>query len=578
MSDHAVIEVVAAARRLRSRAEWLELRATREFARRRWETGAEPVKRPDGTWRRPDSDAEQAADELAFRLAQSRRASEDQMDLSLALRDRLPRMDGQLADGRVDEYRCQVVHDVTAALPDDDARLVDEMIAPDAPQMKYDALRRRAAKLALRLDPDSDRERKQRATRKKARVEVFPEKSGNYAYAGRELPIDQVLASEAHIRGLAQYLRACGIPGSLRELELMVYLDLTQGRDPRDRIPGTSGPQGDHTQGAGIGRDDAREPRGTSSGNAEGQDGGDDRESNSATNVDPSGSVGQPTGQGWRAEGDWRGEDWDGGNRDDEGDAEDVDGDEEGTVGGNRRGEGGDSGNGNGEWLGPFSPPGPGKPGGRAPFPAKINLLVPVGTAYGWSTMPGEAGREIIDPKTLREMAEAASHHRSTRWCVTLVGDDGTAVAHGCARGQHTWTPPPATRDEAPAPAQLQELEQFLRQLRVDFEPIAKGECDHRQAEPRYRPSRKLQDLVRARNATCPAPGCGASSANSDLDHTEHWPHGPTCECNFGVPCRHHHRTKQAPGWKLEQQEPGVFTWTTPSGHVYCTGPTRYDA
>jgi hypothetical protein len=105
-----------------------------------------------------------------------------------------------------------------------------------------------------------------------------------------------------------------------------------------------------------------------------------------------------------------------------------------------------------------------------------------------------------------------------------------------------------------------------------------KGECDHRQAEPRYRPSRKLQDRVRARNATCPAPGCDASSAHSDLDHTEHWPHGPTCECNFGVPCRHHHRTKQAPAWKLEQPEPSVFKWTTPSGHVYFTGPTRYDA
>jgi hypothetical protein len=109
------------------------------------------------------------------------------------------------------------------------------------------------------------------------------------------------------------------------------------------------------------------------------------------------------------------------------------------------------------------------------------------------------------------------------------------------------------------------------------LEPIAKDSCDHRHAEPRYRPSKKLGHLTRARNATCPAPGCGASSHHSDMDHTEPWPEGPTDECNIGLPCRHHHRTKQAPGWQLEQPAPGIFRWTTPSGRTYQTRPTRYD-
>jgi hypothetical protein len=35
---------------------------------------------------------------------------------------------------------------------------------------------------------------------------------------------------------------------------------------------------------------------------------------------------------------------------------------------------------------------------------------------------------------------------------------------------------------------------------------------------------------------------------------------------------------KQAPGWKLEQAEPGVMIWTTPSGRTYTTtGPTVYE-
>jgi hypothetical protein len=38
--------------------------------------------------------------------------------------------------------------------------------------------------------------------------------------------------------------------------------------------------------------------------------------------------------------------------------------------------------------------------------------------------------------------------------------------------------------------------------------------------------------------------------------------------------CRHHHLCKQAEGWRLEQPEPGVLVWHTPSGRTYVTTPT----
>ena len=56
--------------------------------------------------------------------------------------------------------------------------------------------------------------------------------------------------------------------------------------------------------------------------------------------------------------------------------------------------------------------------------------------------------------------------------------------------------------------------------------PIARGTCGHEQAEPGYKPSRKLQHLVRVRNARCTAPGCGRSAARCDLDHTIAWHQG----------------------------------------------------
>ena len=40
--------------------------------------------------------------------------------------------------------------------------------------------------------------------------------------------------------------------------------------------------------------------------------------------------------------------------------------------------------------------------------------------------------------------------------------------------------------------------------------------------------------------------------------------------------CRRHHRAKQAPGWRLDQPQPGTMTWTTPSGRTYTTCPSAY--
>jgi hypothetical protein len=44
----------------------------------------------------------------------------------------------------------------------------------------------------------------------------------------------------------------------------------------------------------------------------------------------------------------------------------------------------------------------------------------------------------------------------------------------------------------------------------------------------------------------------------------------------LGPACRHH-RCKQAPGWGVEETEPGVTRWTTPAGRTHTTTPTTYD-
>jgi hypothetical protein len=199
-------------------------------------------------------------------------------------------------------------------------------------------------------------------------------------------------------------------------------------------------------------------------------------------------------------------------------------------------------------------------------------------TALAGDTGPaGEVdGFGILDHADTRDLLAAAARNPATRWCVTTLHPDSTAAAHACAAGPRPWTPghgPPG--HGPPGPVTLRGLLDLLNITRLT--PVIRGPCQHAGEEDRYRPSRKLAHLVKARSATCTAPGCGQAAARCDLDHTD--PHdqgGRTCECNLAPLCRHHHRCKQADGWYLEHPEPGILIWHTPAGRTYTTTPTQY--
>ena len=185
---------------------------------------------------------------------------------------------------------------------------------------------------------------------------------------------------------------------------------------------------------------------------------------------------------------------------------------------------------------------------------ALVTITVPVETVQGMSETPGEVGSfGLIDADDARDLVAAAAKHPRTRWCITVLNPDGTAAAHGCASGRH---PPPGRANLTvtsspglgPDPPPGTRPQDYLRSLGVRLVPIARGHCDHARAETGYRPSRKLQHLVRARSARCTAPGCGRPAARCDLDHTVPWDQGGiTCECDLAPLCRHHHKCKQDP-------------------------------
>jgi Domain of unknown function (DUF222) len=507
LSDNQVLGAMSAARRLAARAAWLELRAVAEFTRRREAQfeAATAAKVPRGC-----RDGEFPDAELAMELVTSPGAARDQMGLAGDLETRLPRASAGLGAGVIDADRTRIIWRYTRFLSDADAARADEVLAALAPGLRYDQLARKAAALAMKLDPEAMKRGKEQTRADRQRVVAGREESGNAYLSGRELAIEDALASKAHIDALALALRRGGLPGTLQRLRVLAFTDLTQGRDPLSRLGG---------------------PR--PAGQAAGDDPGADAHDSDDASWD--GYLDMPE---WQHE---------------------------------RRGTGDDDDHEDGASV----PPGP-----PAPFPALINLTVPAGIAFGWSTAPGQAGGwGLTDPDDTRRLVQAAAQHPRTRWCVTLLGPDGTAIAHGCARGQHHWIPEAGGKRnrDGPEARQAAAVTKMLRRLNVTFTPIVRGSCDHRNAEDRYTPSRKLRHLVCARTASCPAPGCGAQAYHNDLDHTIPHPNGPTDECNLAPPCRRHHRVKQAPGWMLTQPEPGVMRWTTPSGRSYTTRPTVYE-
>src|SRR5579859_6254998 len=377
LADDQLIGVLSGIRRLEARAAWGQLAVLAELARRRPASGD-----PDDTGRYGFSDF--APDEVAFELRLSHQSAASQMIYAVAVAGRLPRSFAALAAGQIHPVHLRIIDDETRILSPELAAQADEILAGTAPSQTYSELRSAAHRLVLKLDPDAARRRKETAAKHEAEVRRFRESSGNAGMIARELPCDAVLAAWQHVDQRAHDLRAAGMPGSLRELRIQAYLDLLQERDSRL---------------APVGSDRAGSATADRDGNGGPQDEDDD--------ADPGGNGG-PTGP----------QDGDGGR--------------------------GPDGNGSSESGPQGGPDVPARQARRHHGPAVaalINLTVPLDTVLGLSATPGEAsGFGLLDAADARDLVAAAARHPDTRWCVTALHPDGTAAAHGCARGRH---PPP---------------------------------------------------------------------------------------------------------------------------------------
>ncbi len=240
LSDDEVIGVVQASRRLANWADYLQTVGIAVLARRRqaqYEAAAAQGK-PVGC-----RDGEFPGAELAMELVDTPAYAGLRVDTALELTGRLPRTLAAMADGSIDLCRALTIASRTAVLTDADAAYADEVLAAAAPEKRPDQLARKAAALEMKLAPEAVRARKELARQLDQRVEARREASGNASLAGRELDTVQVMASKAHIDAVAAQLRDSGqFDATIGQLRALVLTDLTQGRDPLDRVTAPAAP------------------------------------------------------------------------------------------------------------------------------------------------------------------------------------------------------------------------------------------------------------------------------------------------------------------------------------------------
>lgn len=133
------------------------------------------------------------------------------------------------------------------------------------------------------------------------------------------------------------------------------------------------------------------------------------------------------------------------------------------------------------------------------------------------------------------------------------------------------------TRIEDVGPLDTETLKAFLADSNVTVRPV----IDLNTIPPvdAYEVPDRLRRMVQWRNPVEVFPFSTRRSRGLDLDHTEpydwHAPPGAgqTRGDNLGPLSRRVHRAKTARVWQVDQTDPGVFVWTSPTGHRYEVSP-----
>ncbi len=585
LDEDGLAGMMIASRQAASRATAAELTAAAQITARAADADPRIGLEADG---RPVRLCRDAQGQISLALMLTGYSAAAWADLGITLTWRLPATGAALAGGFIDLDRAKAIADATSVLPEELARTVEAKVLLEAGRLTKADLQDRLHYAVIAADPEGA-ERRRQAAERHADVRLYGEVDQTATIVADKQPQIEAAAGFARLNALARARKAAGFEGPLGWHRSQVLLGLLN--DTLPPIPPAEGAPPDQPPPDDSGPEDG----GPGHGGPDGSGPGDDPDAAAHDDLPAPRDEDAPEDDGLdealaNADHDDR---WDP-------DEEDDDLARTGPAPG---------------WpdLGAI-PPALARPTTRPadgrPVPGLLDVTLPWITLAGQSNTPGLLGRiGPITAEQARHLASTAQADPAVPWRVIVTNPAGQAIAVSrirrrgppgdspCRDGppgtglvgritliidQDTITtarspggPGPPTKITAAAlRAATQALDLALAHARADQ---AAGGCAHASESPAYRPPPRLREYVIARDVTCRKPTCRQPAWRADLDHTHPYDQdGRTCGCNLGGACRADHQLKQHPRWKLEQTQPGTFTWTTPAGRTYTTSPDTY--
>ena len=216
LDDDGAVEAVAAARRLRARADAAEARAVARLA---------VVRGKDAS----------VAKEVALEARISETAAATRIARGTDLVHRMPLLLAAMDAGDIEGYPAGQILEATAMLDNSQARQVDDLLAAKLASGRVQftdpySLVRATRRLVENVDPDGQttRARKARAGRK---IVLSPQDNG-MATLSADLPAEVAASAYARVDAMARRLRNNGDHRTLEQLRADVYAALLLGQDP----------------------------------------------------------------------------------------------------------------------------------------------------------------------------------------------------------------------------------------------------------------------------------------------------------------------------------------------------------
>ncbi|NEM09022.1 DUF222 domain-containing protein, partial [Geodermatophilus normandii] len=140
-------------------------------------------------------------------------------------RTHLPATWAAMSGGELDEYRARTLVDVLEHTDPAVARRVEARLLPEAAQLTFGRLKKRALALLLELDAEAADRRREQASRR-ADVRVYPSPQEGMATIAADLPAQVAAACHALVDQLARLLKADGDERPIGQLRTLVLADL----------------------------------------------------------------------------------------------------------------------------------------------------------------------------------------------------------------------------------------------------------------------------------------------------------------------------------------------------------------